>query len=102
MDSFTKLLNDADTRIKKSTVQCFASAYPFFFREACIKQNQANWEKVLAIKNTILNTWTTSSTGVRVAATKAVQKIIQTQTRGNADPRVCLTYLTLFILHADE
>lgn len=46
------------------------------------------WEKAVRGKTIVLNAWRTGKTGSKVAAIKAVQKIIQTQTRGSADPRV--------------
>jgi symplekin len=46
------------------------------------------WERTTDLKNTILNLWPVASLGPRIAATKLVQKIIQTQTRAVVDPRV--------------
>ena len=46
------------------------------------------WEKVARGKGTVLHLWRNGSTGAKIAAMKAVQKIIQAQTRGSADPRV--------------
>jgi len=88
LESISTLVHDPEPKLKKAAIQIFASSYPYLFKEACGSTDASFWEKVTATKNTVLNAWTTSSTGVRVAASKAVQKIIQTQTRGNADPRV--------------
>ena len=57
---------------------------------SCMTGDQALWTRITAAKNTCLNLWTqlSSTLGIRVAATKLVTKVIQTQTRGSiADPR---------------
>ena len=47
-----------------------------------------SWEKTSRAKGITLNAWRNGSIGSRIAAMKAVQKIIQSQTRATADPRV--------------
>lgn len=46
------------------------------------------WEKASRAKGIVLNLWRTSNTGLRVAAIKAIQRIVQSQTKGTADPRL--------------
>ena len=46
------------------------------------------WEKASRAKSIALLAWRTGHTGIRIAAMKVVQKIIQSQTRGSQDPRV--------------
>lgn len=58
------------------------------FRRCVSGSDPRLWEKVVRGKATVLHLWRNGSTGAKIAAMKAVQKIIQAQTRGSADPRV--------------
>lgn len=57
---------------------------------SCLQPGDAStWNKLTAAKNLALNSWSSSSNlGVKVAATRFVQRVIQTQTRASVDPRV--------------
>ena len=48
------------------------------------------WEKATRAKGIVLAIWRNGPTGAKVVSMKGVQKIIQTQTKGTADPRVRL------------
>ncbi|KAA1136964.1 hypothetical protein PGTUg99_004665 [Puccinia graminis f. sp. tritici] len=78
---------------KKLAIQAFSSAYPILFKHTCTKSTTTNdskqWGLSNQIKGTILNLWRNenSSLGIRLAANKFVQRVIQVGTRGLLDPR---------------
>ncbi|WAQ81727.1 hypothetical protein PtA15_2A38 [Puccinia triticina] len=78
---------------KKMAIQAFSSAYPILFKHTCTKSTTTNdskqWGLSNQIKGTILSLWRNenSSLGIRLAANKFVQRVIQVGTRGLIDPR---------------
>ncbi|MBW0483606.1 hypothetical protein O181_023321 [Austropuccinia psidii MF-1] len=81
--------------IKKSSIQAFSSAYPILFKHACgcNKSNNSSdskhWGLSNQIKGSILSIWRNekSPLGLKLAAIKFVQRVIQVGTRGILDPR---------------
>ncbi|KAL1957994.1 hypothetical protein VTO42DRAFT_5206 [Malbranchea cinnamomea] len=78
-----------DVAVVKSAVQAAASIYPLIFRHIVDHpDDSATWEKMTAIKQTILRKWDTSPPGVKICCIKFVQKVVQVQTQGViSDPR---------------
>ncbi|KAH9461781.1 hypothetical protein MJO29_003508 [Puccinia striiformis f. sp. tritici] len=78
---------------KKLAIQAFSSAYPIIFKHACTKSTTTNhskhWGLSNQIKGTILSLWRNENSplGIRLAANKFVQRVIQVGTRGLIDPR---------------
>lgn len=80
----------ADT--KKVGIQVFSSAYPLVFRHSVGSTSTAAstaWGLVQQLKGQILGIWRNeaSSLGMRVSATKSVQRVIQVGTKAGGDPR---------------
>lgn len=48
------------------------------------------WTKLTTAKTKMLELWRSGPVGAKVVAVKAIQRIVQTQTVGTADPRVSL------------
>lgn len=88
LDAIKHLVDNSELDLKKVGIQCFASIYPLLFKHACSGTDQALWTSVVQIKQSILEMGKNGSVGGRIAAIKVVQRIIQTQTRGTADPRL--------------
>lgn len=56
---------------------------------SCNNRNDAEiWNKMIAIKQKILNLWDIAPIGVRISCIKFVQRVILVQSRGVTDPRV--------------
>ncbi|PLW36450.1 hypothetical protein PCASD_11211 [Puccinia coronata f. sp. avenae] len=78
---------------KKLAIQAFSSAYPILFKHVCTKSTTTNdskqWGLSNQIKGTILSLWRNENSplGIRLAANKFVQRVIQVGTRGLIDPR---------------
>ncbi|KAI9613370.1 hypothetical protein H4Q26_009970 [Puccinia striiformis f. sp. tritici PST-130] len=72
---------------KKLAIQAFSSAYPIIFKHACTKSTTTNhskhWGLSNQIKGTILSLWRNENSplGIRLAANKFVQRVIQVGTR---------------------
>ncbi|SCV67819.1 BQ2448_5430 [Microbotryum intermedium] len=85
-----------DSSIQKIGLQCFASIYPLLFKYAnstsrCSGNDQQTWMNVNGLKMITLELWTDTKngkTGVKIAAVKVLQRIIQTQTKATSDPRL--------------
>ncbi|EJD43771.1 hypothetical protein AURDEDRAFT_65903 [Auricularia subglabra TFB-10046 SS5] len=93
LDVLANLVNDPSPRTVKVAVQCFASVYPLLFRTLCINRNPiSQWETLTRVKARIIdvlkNPASTASLGIKEAALKFVQRVIQVQTRGISDPRL--------------
>ncbi|EON64294.1 hypothetical protein W97_03525 [Coniosporium apollinis CBS 100218] len=78
-----------DVVVVKSVVQAAASIYPLVFRHIIYNPtNTATWQKMTAIKSSILRRMDSAPPGVRICCIKFVQRVVQTQTPGLiADPR---------------
>lgn len=76
---------------KKLAIQAAASAYPLIFKVTCTKAtaDSRQWGFASQIKSVILGLWRNEAAplGLRLAATKYVQRVVQVGTRGAADPR---------------
>ncbi|KAG0140155.1 hypothetical protein CROQUDRAFT_665580 [Cronartium quercuum f. sp. fusiforme G11] len=76
---------------KKLAIQAASTSYPIIFKQTVIKSivDSRQWGFVSQIKSIILSIWRNQSSpiGLRIAANKYVQRVIQVGTRGNADPR---------------
>lgn len=79
---------DDNVEMQKKALGIFASAYAGLFRIVSNGSDQALWSKVVSLKTNALHLWRSGHAGARFAALKLIQRIIQTQTKGNADPRV--------------
>lgn len=55
----------------------------------------------MLLKTAAVQLWRTGSAGAKLAAVKVIQRIIQTQTKGTADPRVSSLYSDCTCLEAD-
>ncbi|KAG6821193.1 hypothetical protein H0H93_004013 [Arthromyces matolae] len=91
LDTLAQLLDDSNTVTVKVVVQTLTTVYPLLFRLLCTnRNNQTIWNTLTTVKNrTIDFVWaSTSSTGVKIAAMKFVQKVLLVQTRGVSDPRL--------------
>ncbi|KAL8280944.1 hypothetical protein RQP46_006623 [Phenoliferia psychrophenolica] len=82
-----RLLASSDHSLEKVGLECFANSYPTLFRNACDESDQRAWASVIELKTSALRLWRTGGTGAKTGAIKVIQRIIQTQTRGPADPR---------------
>jgi symplekin len=82
-------LPDHDTPTLKSTIQACASVYPLIFRHIIHNPNdEATWNRMLAVKSIILRNFDNYPPGVRICCVKFLQCIVQAQTHGViADPR---------------
>ncbi|KAK4997930.1 hypothetical protein LTR66_002740 [Elasticomyces elasticus] len=78
-----------DTVVIKSVVQTAASIYPLVFRHIIANPHDGpTWQKMAAIKSSILRRMDTAPPGVRICCIKFVQRVVQTQTLGSVvDPR---------------
>ncbi|KAK4988141.1 hypothetical protein LTR50_004163 [Elasticomyces elasticus] len=78
-----------DTVVIKSVVQTAASIYPLVFRHIIANPHDVpTWQKMAAIKSSILRRMDTAPPGVRICCIKFVQRVVQTQTLGSVvDPR---------------
>jgi symplekin len=78
-----------DTAVIKSVVQTAASIYPFVFRHTVSNPADASpWQKMTAIKTSILRRMDNAPPGVHICSVKFVQRVVQVQTPGTiADPR---------------
>lgn len=77
---------------KKIGVQVLSSAYPLLFRHAVAANSSAaatSWGLMQQLKGEVLARWRNeaASVGVRVAASKFVQRVIQVGTKAGGDPR---------------
>ncbi|KAK4048377.1 hypothetical protein OIO90_005847 [Microbotryomycetes sp. JL221] len=86
--TFAKLLEHTNTSVQKLALQAFASAYPLLFKHASDKEDQQTWSAVLNAKTVAVQLWRQGALGCKLSAIKVVQRIIQTHTRGTADPRL--------------
>jgi len=80
---------DEDTAVIKSVVQTAASIYPFVFRHIVANPQDASpWQKMAAIKSSILRRMANAPPGVHICSVKFIQRVVQVQTPGLiADPR---------------
>ncbi|KAG9815500.1 hypothetical protein KCU68_g19177, partial [Aureobasidium melanogenum] len=78
-----------DTAVIKSVVQTAASIYPFIFRQTVANPQDASpWQKMAAIKSSILRRMHNAPPGIHVCSVKFIQRVVQVQTPGLiADPR---------------
>ncbi|GAB00040.1 uncharacterized protein L969DRAFT_96650 [Mixia osmundae IAM 14324] len=88
LEALKETLRDPRREAQKTAIQCFATLYPLYLRSACDKRDGERWDKVIHLKNEILQIWTVGSTGVKIATTKVIQRIIQAQSRISNDPRM--------------
>ena len=80
---------DEDPAVVKSAVQCAASVYPLVFRYTMNSSKDEAWQKIAAIKSSILRRMDTAPSGVRICCIKFVAMVVQVQTPGQiADSRV--------------
>ncbi|GAA5904392.1 RNA-processing protein PTA1 [Sporobolomyces salmoneus] len=79
-----------DVSTIKLALSAFATAYPYLFRYACQSGDQGWWTRIVQVKTAILQQWRNGGLGLKVAAVKVIQRIIQTQTNSGAtsDPRL--------------
>lgn len=64
-----------------------ADALPLALRR-CLAEDRRLWDRVQLAKQACLQVWEGTKIGGKIASVKAVQRIIETQTRGTSDPRV--------------
>ncbi|THY36029.1 hypothetical protein D6D01_00823 [Aureobasidium pullulans] len=78
-----------DTAVIKSVVQTAASIYPFIFRHIVANPQDASpWQKMAAIKSSILRRMANAPPGIHICSVKFIQRVVQVQTPGLiADPR---------------
>lgn len=78
-----------DTAVIKSVVQTAASIYPFIFRQTVANPQDASpWQKMAAIKSSILRRMHNAPPGIHICSVKFIQRVVQVQTPGLiADPR---------------
>ena len=78
-----------DTAVIKSVVQTAASIYPFIFRQTVTNsQDPSPWQKMAAIKSSILRRMHNAPPGIHICSVKFIQRVVQVQTPGLiADPR---------------
>ncbi|CAD0096335.1 unnamed protein product [Aureobasidium mustum] len=78
-----------DTAVIKSVVQTAASIYPFVFRQTVANPQDASpWQKMAAIKSSILRRMHNAPPGIHICSVKFIQRVVQVQTPGLiADPR---------------
>jgi symplekin len=78
-----------DTAVIKSVVQTAASIYPFVFRQIVTNPQDASpWQKMTAIKSSILRRMHNAPPGIHICSVKFIQRVVQVQTPGLiADPR---------------
>jgi symplekin len=78
-----------DTAVIKSVVQTAASIYPFIFRQIVTNPQDASpWQKMAAIKSSILRRMQNAPPGIHICSVKFIQRVVQVQTPGLiADPR---------------
>ncbi|KAI4841584.1 hypothetical protein E4T45_09445 [Aureobasidium sp. EXF-8846] len=78
-----------DTAVIKSVVQTAASIYPFIFRQIVTNPQDASpWQKMAAIKSSILRRMHNAPPGIHICSVKFIQRVVQVQTPGLiADPR---------------
>ncbi|KAI5817140.1 hypothetical protein BZA77DRAFT_43080 [Pyronema omphalodes] len=89
LDTILLLVQEKETNILKSIVQCAASIYPMVFKHICNNRNDTeSWNKMIAIKQKILSLWDIAPIGVRISCIKFVQRVILVQSRGVTDPRL--------------
>ncbi|KAM0748127.1 hypothetical protein T439DRAFT_74720 [Meredithblackwellia eburnea MCA 4105] len=88
LSAIARLLSSSDLKLEKLGLECFASIYPLLFRQASQGNEQHFWATVISLKTGALRLWRTGGTGAKTAAIKVLQRIIQSQTRGTADPRL--------------
>lgn len=75
--------------VSQHPVQADTDLGPLFLPwYSCMGNDQVFWNKVVKLKSATLELWRNGSTGCKVGAIKVIQRIIQTQTKGTADPRV--------------
>ncbi|PWN29078.1 hypothetical protein BDZ90DRAFT_238127 [Jaminaea rosea] len=87
-DAVLAFLNDSQLIHAKKAIQVFASTYTPLFRQCCNDPSyHKTWQTIERIKERIAYLFEQGPQGVKVAAIKAFQKIIQVQTRAGADPR---------------
>ncbi|KAM0787454.1 hypothetical protein ACM66B_003533 [Microbotryomycetes sp. NB124-2] len=86
--ALTNLLEHSNVAVQKLGLQAFASAYPLLFKHASATDDQSTWTATLNAKTTAVQLWRNGSLGCKLSAIKVVQRIIQTHTRGTADPRL--------------
>ncbi|CAO1637075.1 unnamed protein product [Parajaminaea phylloscopi] len=88
-DAILSLINDTDPANIKKGIQIFASVYAPLFRHcAHDPSSQRIWQTVEHIKANVARLHEqTGRQGIKIAAIKASQKIIQVQTRAGGDPR---------------
>jgi hypothetical protein len=54
----------------------------------CSTNDPETWEQIDGLKTLAVGIWRNGTTGGKIAAVKVIQRLIQTQTMGSADPRV--------------
>lgn len=89
-DALLTLLNDGHHVHAKKAAQVFASVYSPLFRHCCNDpSSQRTWQTIERIKERIQQLFDQNAgvQGLRIAAIKAFQRIIQVQTRASSDPR---------------
>lgn len=91
------MLNDPSAVNAKKGAQVFASVYPHLFRHCANDlSSQRTWQTIEHIKATLTQIFDqTGAQGVKIAAIKVFQKIIQVQTRGGGDPRSRTTDISI-------
>lgn len=88
LDRKAEVGEEEDPAVVKSAVQCAASVYPLVFRHTMSSSNGDAWNKMVAIKQSILRRMDTAPFGVRICCVKFVAMVVQVQTPGLiADPR---------------
>ncbi|KAI0954916.1 hypothetical protein AcW1_006666 [Taiwanofungus camphoratus] len=91
LETLTTLLNDPNPSTVKVTVQCFVTVYALLFRLLCTNRNaRQQWDLLTQAKTRILDfVWSPhSSSGVKFAAVKFMQRVILVHTRSISDPRL--------------
>ncbi|KAK4053378.1 hypothetical protein OIV83_001542 [Microbotryomycetes sp. JL201] len=86
--ALVNLVGHGSVTVQKLGLQAFASAYPLLFKHAATTDDQHAWTAANNAKTTAVQLWRTGSLGSKLSAIKVVQRIIQTHTRGTADPRL--------------
>ncbi|ORY92427.1 Symplekin tight junction protein C terminal-domain-containing protein [Leucosporidium creatinivorum] len=88
LPALARLAASSQVGLLKAALQCFASSYPLLFKHACGGADQQLWTNVVLLKTAAVQLWRTGPAGAKLAAVKVIQRIIQTQTKGTADPRL--------------
>ncbi|KAJ5082043.1 hypothetical protein N7532_011086 [Penicillium argentinense] len=81
-------LPETDTAVLQSLVQAAASLYPLIFRHIVNHpEDTKSWEAMNTIKQDILRKMDSFQCSIKICCVKFLQRVVQVQTPGTADPR---------------